>query len=59
MANGDNRESFLINTKYAMKDLAKSLKRYTSDKLTLEEYTAIVEIREACNRIIEDEMCRG
>lgn len=41
------------------KSIEKDLKRYSSEKLTTEEYTAVVEIREACNRIIEDEMCRG
>ena len=54
-----NRTELLNNAKYLLKGLEKELKRYSSEKLTTEEYTSVVEIREACNRIIEDEMCRG
>ena len=54
-----NRTETLNSVRRFMQIVEKDLKRYTSDKLTTEEYTSVVEIREACNRIIEDEMCRG
>ena len=54
-----NRQKVLTALRNRMKALEHDLKRYSSEKLTTEEYTAVVEIREACNRIIEDEMCRG
>ena len=54
-----HRGNTLNDIKAFMKALEKDLKRYASDNLTTDEYTAVVEIREACNRIIEDELCRG
>ncbi len=54
-----HRSDTLKDIKAFMKALEKDLKRYASDNLTTDEYTAVVEIREACNRIIEDELCRG
>ena len=55
----NDREEMINQVKNFIKNLERDLKRYASDKLTTEEYTSVVEIREACNRIIEDEMCRG
>ena len=57
--NDENRKDLLESVKRYFKELERDLKRYASDKLTTEEYTSVVEIRESCNRIIEDEMCRG
>lgn len=57
--NNMDREEVLKSTASYMKRLEKDLKRYASENLTTDEYTAVVEIREACNRIIEDELCRG
>ena len=54
-----SRSDFLKSTQMFIKALERDLKRYASEKLTTEEYTSVVEIRESCNRIIEDEMCRG
>ena len=53
------RPDVLIAIRNCMKALERDLKRYSSEKLTKAEYSTVVEIREACNRIIEDEMCRG
>lgn len=54
-----SRQEVLKSLASHMQILEKDLKRYASEKLTTEEYTSVVEIREACNRIIEDELCRG
>lgn len=53
-----NREAYLLNASNEMQALARELRRYTADNLTTKEYTAIVEIREVCNRIIEEELCK-
>ena len=53
------RENYIKGQAGYFKSLERDLKRYASAKLTKAEYSAIVEIREACNRIIEDELCRG
>lgn len=51
-----SRKQYLNDVRDYMQKLAKEHRHYTRENLTTEEYTAIVEIREACNRIIELEI---
>lgn len=51
-----NRQEELQAIAVKLQNLEKELNSYTRQNLTTAEYTAVVEIREACNRIIEVEM---
>lgn len=53
-----DRENKIKEIRDHIKSLEKELKRFSRDNLTVTEYTAIVEIRESCNRIIEEEIAR-